>query len=147
MTFVAALDEAALAAFGRYSPGAKSGGVWTDVKRAVWGKDGSTGEGVLDLARELPVRNVYGNRVGIQQLDEFLILVSGTGVGLDGTEVDRGLADLRGAKRASVQLWNDEHAGTGDVVVEPLNRQNIAAGHEIAFFGGDIVDVESRQVG
>src|SRR5262245_45981855 len=147
MPLVATLHEKPLAAFGRYSPGAKGGGVWTDVKRAMRRKNGSTYEGVLDCALELPVGNVYGDRVGIQKLDKFLILVSGTGAGLDVTEVDDGLAGRRAGKRPPVELRQDEHPRTREAVVQALNCENITARHEIAFFGGYIIDVERRQIG
>jgi glutamate-ammonia-ligase adenylyltransferase len=45
---------------------------------------------VLDRTFDLPVGDVDGGRVGIKQLNKFLILVSGTGAGLNGAEIDYG---------------------------------------------------------
>src|SRR6478609_6898857 len=88
MILIRALHVAALTAFRRDSAAAERSGIGTQVDGTVRGKYGSGLKGVLDPASHSPARDVHGDRVRIEQLDEFLILIARCRIEVDCPEVD-----------------------------------------------------------
>ena len=83
---------------------------------------------MLDSTGQPPVRNIHRNRVVIQQLNEFGVLISRRGTGLDRAEVDHRLNLVRRSKGAAIELRHDDHVAAADAVVKALDREDVPSG-------------------
>ncbi len=137
-TVVAADHQQSLSAGGPGGAMAEGIGVWGDVDGAVCRNDGSLGDVESDAPVEMPIGDIDGIAVGVQQLDVLFVLVFGDGVVVVGSEVDGGVGRLRRRDAGIVLIGgvglSDEEVCSADL--EVLVLEVVEGLSEVGFTGG-----------
>ena len=88
------MDEEPLTAGGAGGAGAEGGGFACGVDGFIGEDDGALFEFVFDAAAEFPARDIDGERVRVEELDEFLLLIAADWEVVDGAESEGGVGWL-----------------------------------------------------